>query len=144
MSISLMNCCSLLQQQEPKSIEQSRLCLKVKKRHCRKALFTTTKRERVGPLCGHVGGVILEPIKNAHGARGSGKTFRYTNARRCIGSICRGRSACIYWALLARYTPAPLAHNIVCLDYSVAKNGGSLVAYESMVSQLFVPRILSL
>ena len=28
-------------------------------------------------------------------------------------------------------TPTPLAHNIVCLDYSVAKNGGSLVAYRS-------------
>ena len=28
-------------------------------------------------------------------------------------------------------TPTPLAHNIVCLDYSVAKKGGSLVAYRS-------------
>ena len=28
-------------------------------------------------------------------------------------------------------TPSPLAHNIVCLDYSVAKPGGSLVAYRS-------------
>lgn len=27
--------------------------------------------------------------------------------------------------------PTPLAHNIVCLDYSVAKDGGSLVAYRS-------------
>ena len=26
--------------------------------------------------------------------------------------------------------PTPLAHNIVCLDYSVAKDGGSLVAYR--------------
>ena len=36
-------------------------------------------------------------------------------------------------------TLAPLAHNIVCLDYSVAKKGGSLVAYRSHGEQAIRP-----